>query len=181
MFPREVSMIAVKSDNVAASREAVSDALTAGEGVQDIEEINHEARKSRALTVAGIMIAIIASVALTLVGISGNQVIGFIGRKKEYAMLHSCACDQSSIIRMIWIENALLFGVSVLAAGILSIPVIMIINRIFVIIEMGIYSTPPYGLIVISLIILWIITMLTTLSPIKNLKRMNTATEMKYE
>lgn len=181
MFPREVSMIAVKSDNVAASREAVSDALTAGEGVQDIDEINHEARKSRALTVAGIMIAIIASVALTLVGISGNQVIGFIGRKKEYAMLHSCACDQSSIIRMIWIENALLFGVSVLAAGILSIPVIMIINRIFVIIEMGIYSTPPYGLIVISLIILWIITMLTTLSPIKNLKRMNTATEMKYE
>ena len=181
MYPKEVSMIAIESDNIAVSEEAVSDALTGGEGVQNINDINREARKSSALTIAGIMIAIIASVALTLVGISGNQVIGFIGRKKEYAMLHSCACDQSSIIRMIWIENALLFGVSVLAAGILSVPVIVIINHIFVIIEIGIYSTPPYGLIFISLIILWIITMLTTLSPIKNLKRMNTATEMKYE
>ena len=181
MFPKEVSMIVIQSDNIAATEEAVSDALTAGEGVQNIKELNAEEAKSTALTVAGIMAAIIASVVLTLVGISGNQVIGFIGRKKEYAMLHSCACDQASIIRMIWIENAMLFGVSVLAAGILSIPVIMIINHIFVIIEIGIYSTPPYGLIFISLIVLWFITMLTALSPIKSLKKMNTATEMKYE
>ena len=181
MFPKEVSMIAVNSNDVEASKEAISDALTADEGVQDITELYAEERKQTVMTIFGIMGAIAASVVLTLVGISGNQVIGFIGRKKEYAMLHSCACDQASIIQMIWIENALLFGVSVIVAGILSIPVILIINHIFVIIELGIYATPAFGLIFISLIILWGITMLTALSPIKNLKRMNTATEMKYE
>ena len=181
MFPREVSTIAVKSDDVEASKTAISDALTGEEGVQDLAEIKEEDRIEKTKVIFGILAAIVAAVALTIIGISGNQVIGFIGRKKEYAMLHSCACDQSSIIKMIWIENALLFGVSVFVAGLLSVPVIMIINHVFVIVEMGIYATPPYGLIIISLIVLWGITMLTALSPIKSLKKMNTATEMKYE
>lgn len=181
MFPREVSTIAVKSDDVEASKTAISDALTGEEGVQDLAEIKEEDRREKTKVIFGILAAIAAAVALTIIGISGNQVIGFIGRKKEYAMLHSCACDQASIIKMIWIENALLFGVSVFAAGLLSFPVIMIINHVFVIAEMGIYATPPYGLIIISLIVLWGITMLTALSPIKSLKKMNTATEMKYE
>ena len=181
MFSKKVNNIAIRSNDVAASYEAITDALTGGEGIETIDEVNKKGEKEKTAIIAGIIGAIVASVALTLIGISGNQVIGFIGRKKEYAMLHSCACDQASIIRMIWIENALLFGLSVLAAGILSIPVIMIISRVFVIAEMGIYATPPYGLIVISLIILWIITMLTALSPVKSLKKMNTAMEMKYE
>ena len=181
MYPREVSTIVVNSDDVAASKTAISDALTAEEGIQDIAEIKAEDRIEKIKVIFGIFAAIAAAIGLTIIGISGNQVIGFIGRKKEYAMLHSCACDQASIIRMIWIENALLFGVSVFVAGILSIPVIMIINHVFVIIEIGIYTTPQYGLIILSLIVLWGITMLTALSPIKSLKKMNTATEMKYE
>ncbi len=181
MFPKEVTLIAVKSNDIPASKEAISDALTGGEGILESEEIRSKSKQEKNVIYIGILGSLGASVVLTLVGISGNQVIGFIGRKKEYAMLHSCACDRASIIKMIWIENAMLFGLSVVCAGILSVPVIMIINHVFVIAEMGIYATPPYGLIFLSLIVLWFITMLTALSPIKSLKKMNTATEMKYE
>ena len=122
-----------------------------------------------------------AAIALTLIGISGNQVIGFASRKKEYAMLHSCACPKRDIIRMILIENGLLFGISVIVAACLCVPVTMLVEHIFILSDTGIFIVPRYETMFISLLILWVVTMITSMSPIKSIKKMNTAMEMKYE
>ena len=122
-----------------------------------------------------------AAIGLTLIGISGNQVIGFASRKKEYAMLHSCACGKKDIIKMILVENGLLFGISVLVAAILCVPVSMLVQHIFILSDTGIYVEPRYETMIISLVILWIVTMITALTPIRSLIKMNTAMEMKYE
>ena len=181
LFSKKVSMIMIKSSNPEATKKAISDTMTMGEKVQTVQDLATAEKGDIIGITIGLIASIVTSVALTLIGISGNQVIGFISRKKEYAMLHSCACDQASIIRMIWIENGMLFGISVLFAGILSIPLVKILSRIFEISELGIYATPHYGLILICLVVLWGITMLTARSPIKGLKKMNTAAELKYE
>lgn len=122
-----------------------------------------------------------ASLILTLIGVFGNQIIGFAARKKEYAMLHSCACSRAKIIRMILVENACLFGISILLSAILAIPVSLLIARIFRIANMGIYVDARFDTLLACVIVLWVVTMLTTLSPIRQLIKMNTAMEMKYE
>ena len=128
------------------------------------------------------MIAVLAaSIAMTLIGISGNQLIGFAARKKEYAMLHSCACSQSKIIRLIFAENAMLFGISCIVAGIICVPVSILISRILRYTNLGIYIDVRYNQLILCIIALWLITMLTSLSPINHLKNMNTAMELKYE
>ena len=116
-----------------------------------------------------------------LIGISGNQLIGFAARKKEYAMLHSCACSQKMIIRLILLENAFLFGISCICSGIICVPVSYIISKIMDSIDMGLTVDIKIVTLIICIFILWLITMFTSTTPIKSLKKMNTAMELKYE
>ena len=96
-------------------------------------------------------------------------------------MLHSCACGKRDIIKMIFMENGLLFGISVLVAAILCVPVSMLVQHIFLLSDTGIFVQPRYETMIISLVILWIVTMITALTQIRSLIKMNTAMEMKYE
>ena len=162
-------------------REELEKNLTSGEEVRTIASITEETKRNNRSIIGILSGVVVASVILTLVGISGNQVIGFASRKKEYAMLHSCACPLGKIIRMIWIENGLVFGVAGIAAFIMSIPMAMLLSRAFVQADLGVAVSVNYLLLLAYMIVLWGITMLTALTPIKNLKKMNTAAELKYE
>ena len=75
----------------------------------------------------------------------------------------------------------MLFGVSALTALIVSVPVTMLIVRVFLLADVGINITLRYDTMFICLVLLWAVTMLTALSPVKSLKKMNTAIEMRYE
>lgn len=181
LYSDTVSMILIRTSDPGAVKRGLEPTLTNGETVQTLEEFTKESRKDSTKFIA-IMLAVMASaIALTLIGISGNQLIGFAARKKEYAMLHSCACSQSKIIRLILVENALLFGISCIAAGLICIPVSSLIARIFVLMDMGLNATIRYNMLFGCIFLLWVITMLTSMTPIKSLKKMNTAMELKYE
>ncbi|MBR4223854.1 MAG: ABC transporter permease, partial [Oscillospiraceae bacterium] len=181
LFPDTVSAMLIRSSDPASLKAALEPTFTKGEKVQTMAEYDEESKQDSNVLTGGMLGVMIASVVLTLIGISGNQVIGFAARKKEYAMLHSCACSRSKIIRMILIENALLFGISCLMAAVICIPVSALISRIFILSQMGIYVDLEFSALFGCILILWIITMLTSLTPIKSLKKMNTAMELKYE
>ena len=53
--------------------------------------------------------------------------------------------------------------------------------RIFLLADIGLNLTLRYDTMLLCLVLLWVVTMLTALSPIRSLKKMNTAIEMKYE
>ncbi len=181
LYTDEVSTILITTDNPDKVKIDIENSLINGEDVKTKAEYYSELNKDAAevtLIIVGVMAA---AVGLTLIGISGNQVIGFASRKKEYAMLHSCACPKRDIIRMIFLENGLLFGISVLVAACLCVPVTMLLQHIFIVSDTGIYIVPRYETMIISLVILWIVTMITSLTPINSVKKMNTAMEMKYE
>ena len=181
MFAEYVDTILVSTPDPDKVKEELEASLTKGETVKTNAEMKAETEKNMHKINLGITGIVLLAVAMTLIGISGNQVIGFASRKKEYAMLHSCACCKRDIIKMIWMENAMLFGVSALTALIVSVPVTMLIARVFLLADVGINITLRYDTMFICLVLLWAVTMLTALSPVKSLKKMNTAIEMRYE
>ena len=181
LFSDTVSSILIRTSDPASVKAELEFTFTNEEEVQTMEESIEEAKDQNGKFIAAMTAVMAASVALTLIGISGNQLIGFAARKKEYAMLHSCACPRSKIIRLILIENALLFGISCIAAGLVCIPVSIFISKVFLILDLGLNATVRYNMLMICIFVLWLITMLTAMSPIKSLKKMNTAMELKYE
>lgn len=181
MFADYVDTILVGAQDPDSVKTELEASLTHDEITKTYAERRAEQEKDMHKVNLGIAGVVLVAVALTLIGISGNQVIGFAGRKKEYAMLHSCACCKRDIIKMIWIENAMLFGVATLIAAIVSIPVTMLIARVFLLADVGINIILRYDTMIICLVLLWLVTMLTALTPIRSLKKMNTAMEMKYE
>ncbi len=181
LYSDYVSSIFITTDDPVNVKADIEDSLTHAETVETRAE--HISKKEEDTgKIRLVIIAIMAAaIVLTMIGISGNQIIGFASRKKEYAMLHSCACPRSSIIKMILAENAMLFGVSCIVAAVLCIPVTLLVSRIFILTDSGILVTVQYHMLFLCIFALWLITMLTSLSPINSLRKMNTATEMKYE
>ena len=180
-YVEDISTILIKTDNPEAVKSELEASFTLGETVKTKAEVISEQRKENAKVVAILTGVMIVSVVLTLIGISGNQLIGFAARKKEYAMLHSCACSQKKIIRLILLENAFLFGISCICSGIICVPVSFIISKIMDSIDMGLKVDIKIGTLILCIFILWVITMFTSTTPIKSLKKMNTAMELKYE
>ncbi len=180
-YVEDITTILIKTDNPEAVKSELEASLTLGETVKTKAEVISEQRRENAKVVAILTGVLIVSVVLTLIGISGNQLIGFAARKKEYAMLHSCACSQKMIIRLILLENAFLFGISCICSGIICVPVSYIISKIMDSIDMGLTVDIKIVTLIICIFILWLITMFTSTTPIKSLKKMNTAMELKYE
>ncbi len=176
-----VSMILIRTTEPERLADQLDAAMTDGETVKTNQKIIEETREDNDVINLVLYAITFAAMGLTIVGISGNQVIGFVGRKKEYAMLHSTACSRKKIIRMIWIENALLFGISVISAAVISVPVVLLISKIFRLTNLGLFMEARFDALAGCAVLLWLVTMLTANTPIRGLKKMNTAVEMKYE
>ena len=181
LFPDNVYEICIRTDNPSELKSTLENNFYGGEEVKTMAQKTAEDAKGMQKLRIALVVIIIAALVLTLIGISGNQVIGFAARKKEYAMLHSCACSRFKIVRMILTENAMLFGISVLISAIMTVPVSLMIAKIFRMSGVGINITVRYDTLIICIAVLWIAIMLTALSPIRQLKKMNTAMELKYE
>lgn len=181
LYYDSVRMILIRTTEPEKLEDQLEAAMTDGETVDTNQHIVAENKEDNE-EINMILYAItFAAMGLTMIGISGNQMIGFLGRKKEYAMLHSTACSRKRIIRMIWIENAILFGIAVITAMLLSVPVILMIAKIMRLTNLGLYLKVRFDTLIGCAFVLWLITMLTARTPIRGLKKMNTAVEMKYE
>ena len=181
LFYDSVSMILIRTTEPEKLADQLDAAMTDGETVDTNQHIIAENKENNDKINLVLYAITFAAMGLTMVGISGNQMIGFVGRKKEYAMLHSTACSRKKIIRMIWIENAILFGIAVIAAMILSVPVVLMIAKVMRLTNLGLYLEARFDALVGCAFLLWLVTMLTAGTPIRGLKKMNTAVEMKYE
>ena len=85
------------------------------------------------------------------------------------------------IISLIWIENAFVFAVSGIIAFIMCFPLTMLASKAFDLADTGVSLNVSFSTLVLYIIVMWLITMMTAVTPIKSLKKMNTATELKYE
>ena len=181
LYDDDIGMILIRSTDPDKLVHQLEAALTDGEVVKSNTKLIEETEEDNKDINLILYMITLAAMGLTLVGISGNQVIGFVSRKKEYAMLHSTACSRKKIIRMILAENAMLFAISVVSAAVIAIPAVLLISKVFRLTNLGMIMEARFDTLAGCALLLWLITMLTAGTPIRGLKKMNTAVEMKYE
>lgn len=123
----------------------------------------------------------ILGVVLTVIGTSGNQIIGFEGRRREYAVMYSTSMNRPQIKRLIFLENMISTGIAVFVAVCTSRFLMSLVERILDTIDMAIEVQTNFGTYIVAGIVLWIVLMFTCLSPMRSLRKMNIASELKYE
>lgn len=131
--------------------------------------------------IAVINFAMFLGITLSFIGAVSNLLIGFEGRKRESAVLCSTAMSKSKLSGMLFKESMFLSGVSLiigLPLGILmTLPIARAMDAINASIEI---VTTPLQYLGIALV-MWIVFSLTSLFPRRILKKMNLATQLKYE
>ena len=120
-------------------------------------------------------------VLLTIIGSSGNQIIGFEGRKREYAVLYSTSMNRKNLRHLIFLENSLSSLTAVVTAVFSGFFVTKLVERILDVIELSVEITVGIGTFAAAGLVFWIILMFTCISPLRSLRKMNTANELKYE
>lgn len=131
------------------------------------------------LGVVGILIGM--GIALSFIGITNNQIIGFMQRKREYAVLYSTSMSKGQIKKLIILETLISFGVM----GICAISLSYLFKIILEQLVNSMYTNVPVILDIKSTILLvfgiYIVMIFTTIIPKRKINKMNVISEIKYE
>ena len=152
--------------------------------VSDVQALD-EYRESASQDSAGIMAiidgVIVLALGITFIGVVSNCLIGFDGRKRECAVLMSTSLTREKLSMMFLAESAIASGVALVTA----IPLSFFMYRVFLNILDGLMVSIPIHMSITSSIILgllmWAVFTLSALFPIKALRKMNIAAQLKYE
>ncbi len=121
------------------------------------------------------------SVLLAICGLLNNQMIGFIQRKREYAVLYSISMSRSQLKSMIFFEALGTF----LAGGIYAVVLSMWMVRLLNIVLMSIGMGYPIGIEADKLLqvlgIVLVLLLVTSISPMRKISKLKVIEEIKYE
>ncbi len=149
--------------------------------IQTYEETVESTKQGSASIMIIIDAVIVLALGITFIGVVSNCLIGFEGRKRECAVLMSTALTRGRLSKMFLAESAVASGTALLTA----VPLSMFMYRIFMTLLDGLMVTIPIHMSLGSSLLLgllmWIVFTLSALFPIKALKKMNIAAQLKYE
>ncbi len=133
-----------------------------------------------------IRLVVCGSAALSLIGIAGNQSLGFITRKREIAMLYSVALPRHKINRLLFLESLFTMGISAGVAAVAAPLLYQVLGHLLEVIgegELNILQEGGLGAteILMYLSVIVVVYLLTTLIPVGYLRKMHIAEELKYE
>lgn len=154
--------------------------------VQTYEELKTEYETQANGLIMVLRLVVAGSVALTLIGIAGNQALGFVTRKRETALLYSVAMSRRKLRRLLFLESLFSMGLSGIIAAIAAPFLYNVLGHLFDLISGGDLNILANGSInpatmFTYLGIILLVFLLTTLTPIRHLRKMNIAEELKYE
>ena len=120
-------------------------------------------------------------VVLTFVAVVSNQIIGFSGRRRECAVLVSTAMSRGKLKKAFFTENL----ISASVALIVAVPFAAVITGLFMkgleMIEMNFGLSPDIPTTIVFLLGLFLLFVSTVLMPIKHIRKMKIAEQLKYE
>jgi len=187
LFDGSLTNILLKTDRPDEVKAFINDNVENGNvDVNTYEELkqNSVERSEGLLTVLRLVIAF--SVLLTLIGVAGNQSLGFVTRKREIALLHSVAMPRKKLCRLLFLESLFSMGISAFFAIIAAPFLFNVLGHLFALFSDGDISILEKGSVDTSMMFAYLLIMLsiyllTTLSPVKQLRKMNMSEELKYE
>ena len=149
--------------------------------IQTVDEYITDQEES----VAGIMsifyVIIGLAVVLSFIGIINNQVISFIQRRKEIAVLNSTCMSKGQLKKMLFFETLLANFIAAAIAIVTSILATDMIDNFMK--GMAMYVQVEYSLktaLVFTGVIIAVLVF-TLISPLRRLKKINIVNEIKYE
>ena len=144
--------------------------------------IEEEDRRDAASAIAIFTTVIGIAIVMTGIGMISNQIIGFEGRKKELAVMLSCAMDRKTLAKVLFSE---IFSMSAFASGlgVITGTLITLVLKSAVVSMEGVFF--DLTLTPLSVIVLWVVmTILYTLTvffPIAKMRKMKISEQIKYE
>ena len=187
MFTGRLSTILLNADDPESVKEIITkNSESYALKIKTRDELNEEQQENSGGMLTVLRLVVAGSVVLTMIGIAGNQSIGFLTRKRETALLYSVAMPRHKLKRLIFLESLFSMGISAVVAVIASPFLYRVLVYLLDVIsdgDIGINNTNGIGLIwsVVYLAIILAVFLLTTLIPSGYLKKMNIAEELKYE
>ena len=183
VFHPTPGMLLIRTDNPDATADALR---TYGVGtfgdVKTNEEVMNEQKDSNATTlrIFGIIIGI--ALGMTCIGMVSNQLIGFEGRKKECAVMLSTAMNKKTLSDILFREM-IITSVTSSAVGTIVGSILLLVIRSAMNQSDNLYMPISYkpGMVLLFWVIITLVFALTVLFPIKNLKKMKIAEQIKYE
>ena len=152
----------------------IDTAQTADQRLQEMQEGN------AGLTTL-LYLMIIMGVGLTLVAVFSNQTVGFEGRKRECAVLISTAMSRGKLAKSFFIENIMSALVAILVGVILAVGLQS--NMFQMLSTMGMEFPLEYNVPMIALFAtaMFVVFTGTVINPLRHLRKMKTAEQLKYE
>ncbi len=182
LFHDKPGTILIKCEDVAAVKAAihkysgnyVSEIQTAGEVDQYWQE-KEDGLKGMLKVIIGL------GVGLTVIGMISNQLIGFAGRKRECAVLASTAMSRKRIGRMLFAESALLAAIALFIACPVAFLAYGDFGRLMGLLDMELQLAWHPGTYFRFLILLWVVFTMVSLFPMRALRKMTLAEQIRYE
>ena len=182
IFQDMPSIITLKSSDPEKTRETIrAHSGSHLENVWTAEEYEAQTEADNK-QVTGIVVGLILlGVSVTLIGVASTQLIGFEGRRRECAVIMSTSLSRGRLSLMFILESLISSGIAICSA----LPVSILLSRIFgsLMKQQRVYlphSIPLSAMLTFALA-LWLIFALMSLFPIRAMKRMNIAEQLKYE
>ena len=183
LFLNKPAELLVKCDDPKSTAEAMQ---TYGKAtystVKTLSDIAEEREVSNFAVNAVINSIIVIAIAMTIIGVISNLLIGFEGRKKECAVMLSTAMSKKTLSG-IFFKEVLITSLTASSVGVIVGTVLLIIiNRAMGNMElMNLDMDVDIGKSILFFFILTIAFTITILFPIHNLKKMKISEQIKYE
>ena len=149
--------------------------------VQTVDEYITDQEENTAAIISLFYVVIGLAVTLSFIGIINNQIIGFIQRKKEIAVLNSTCMSKGQLKKMLFFETVLANLVAAFIAIITSILATDMIDNFMK--GMSMYVQVEYSYVTALTFsgVILVVLIFTLVSPLRRMKKMNIVNEIKYE
>lgn len=146
-----------------------------------LKENHEEAGKAAAGLDGAIKGVMIYGTLIAFIGAVSSLLIGFEGRKRECAVLCSTSMPRKRLNRMLFLESFFSSGIAVLVAIPAGILMMIPVKVAFSFMSMQLRVLTGFSSFVWIILIMWVVFTLTSIFPIRALKKMKLAEQLKYE
>ena len=148
---------------------------------QTMDEYMEDIKNSNAGMNTILYMLIGMGVLLTFIAVVSNQIIGFSGRRRECAVLASTAMNRGKLKKAFLAENFFSCILAMAVAVPFSAVIAGLFNKAMVMIEMNFGLSIDVPSTMIFLGALFLLFLSTVLMPVKNIRKMKIAEQLKYE
>ncbi len=147
--------------------------------VLTIDEYRADLESSASGLLSILYAIIVLGFALSLLGTSSNMLMSFEQSRRKYAVYYSSSMSKEKLKKLILCETAFTTGISVISSVLFGLFFTNTINKALNVLDMSVPLVEPVGTAILFGAAAFIILMLTSLKPLRELSKMNIAEEIK--